>query len=228
MTPGLMMSLDPVTEEPHPIRNVKTIGCGNYHSLIVVVEKSVNTIYACGLNNYGQLGLGSNKPHDYLTPINTQWNGSVVQVAGGVHHSLALVHNNSSGSGNTSELYAWGRCDSGQLGVHRETKQAGDFVDAPVCVTIPDILSIQQISCGGNHNLALVTNNSNTNDVYSWGYGDMLALGHGVEKDEFVPKKINWNKCKDINNKKLKSMNISQVAGGGQHSAIIGTVIDTI
>ena len=28
------------------------------------------------------------------------------------------------------------------------------------------------------------------NDVYSWGYGDMLALGHGKEKDEDAPKKI--------------------------------------
>ena len=111
-----------------------------------------------------------------------------------------------------------------------------------MCLTIPNIDTITQISCGGNHNLALVTNtsntsNSNTNDVYSWGYGDMLALGHGLEQDEPVPRRINWNKCKDttsgsgsISGKKnrYQSMMITQVAGGGQHSAMIGRVIETV
>ena len=30
--------------------------------------------------------------------------------------------------------------------------------------------------------------------VYSWGYGDMNALGHGIEQDEPEPKKIAFKK----------------------------------
>jgi alpha-tubulin suppressor-like RCC1 family protein len=46
------------------------------------------------------------------------------------------------------------------------------------------------IACGANHNLVLTSKN----DIYSWGYGDMLALGHGKERDELVPKKLNFEK----------------------------------
>ena len=54
---------------------------------------------------------------------------------------------------------------------------------------------------GGNHNLAL----SNKNEIYSWGYGEMLALGHGVEKDEYAPKKVNFDKAK------IPNLQVSQV-----------------
>ena len=47
-----------------------------------------------------------------------------------------------------------------------------------------------EISCGDNHCLAVTS----SNDVYSWGYGDMLALGNGRERDEYVPHKINLAK----------------------------------
>ncbi len=45
--------------------NVKALGCGAYHSMVVVVG---DVVYACGLNNYGQLGLGDNdtEARDYL------------------------------------------------------------------------------------------------------------------------------------------------------------------
>lgn len=79
------------------------------------------------------------------------------------------------------------------------------------------IISFRVISyktSGGNHNLAL----SDSGDIYTWGYGEMLALGNGAERDELVPRKINLTKAK------IPSIVASQVAGGGQHSAIIGTV----
>ena len=44
----------------------------------------------------------------------------------------------------------------------------------------------------------------------------MLALGHGEEKDEPLPKKLNFSKAKINSNAK-----VTQIAGGGQHSALI-------
>jgi regulator of chromosome condensation len=92
---------------------------------------------------------------------------------------------------------------------------AGECIDVPVLVPFSDDkIFIKQISCGGNHNLALTA----SNEVYSWGYGDMLALGHGKEKDEPTPKKLNFK------NAKIDNITVTQVAGGGQHSAIVGRV----
>lgn len=66
---------------------------------------------------------------------------------------------------------------------------------------LPADVRVVGIDCGGNHNLALTSQN----EVYSWGYGDMLALGHGDEKDETLPKKLNFTKAK------IKNITITQV-----------------
>ncbi|RYG68017.1 cell wall anchor protein, partial [archaeon] len=129
----------------------------------------------------------------------------VVCVRGGMHHSLALT--------SAGVLYAFGRGDSGQLGSSEVSiASAGDFSALPVKVLIPP--TVCSIGCGGNHNLAL----TRQGEVYSWGYGDMLALGHGEERDEFLPKKMNFHKAG------IGRIEVSQVAGGGQHSAIIAKV----
>ena len=46
----------------------------------------------------------------------------------------------------------------------------------------------------------------------------MLALGHGKEQDEPLPRKVNFSKANIVD------ISITQVAGGGQHSAIVGRV----
>jgi alpha-tubulin suppressor-like RCC1 family protein len=44
----------------------------------------------------------------------------------------------------------------------------------------------------------------------------MLALGHGQESDENVPRRLAF--------RGIGSIRVTQISGGGQHSAIIGTV----
>eukprot|EP01032_Pedospumella_encystans_P008897 gene8897-10515_t len=190
------------------VTNVKALGCGAYHSMVVVVG---DIVYACGLNNYGQLGLGDNdtEARDYLTAVPLLQNKGIVALRGGMHHSVVLSSN--------GKLLTFGRGDSGQLGSSQaSTKSAGDFSGKPIEPDLPADVKVVGIACGGNHNLVLTS----SNEVYSWGYGDMLALGHGQEKDELLPKRLNFNK-----NKLIKNITVTQVAGGGQHSAIIGRVI---
>eukprot|EP01039_Chlorochromonas_danica_P000336 gene336-360_t len=185
--------------------DVKAFGCGAYHSLIALVG---DRVFACGLNNYGQLGTGDTKNQTLVFEIAALQDKGIVSLKGGMHHSLVL-----SSSG---ELYAFGRGDSGQLGSNEgNVKSAGDFCALPVKPLLPPNTLVASIDCGGNHNLAL----TRAGDVYSWGYGDMLALGHGEDKDEFLPKKLNFQKAG------LKNITVTQVAGGGQHSAIIGKVV---
>ena len=110
-----------------------------------------------------------------------------------------------------------GRGDSGQLGTV-ENAETGYYKDRPQHVkipsrgkTIPTTEQITMISCGSNHSLAL----SKSNSIFSWGYGDMLALGHGKEQDESRPKQLDWSQTL------FGTAKIIQVEAGGQHSAVL-------
>ena len=109
-----------------------------------------------------------------------------------------------------------------------QANTAGDFVTLPSIVLLPDAVNqlnnsrkpnkVISIACGANHNLALTSQN----EVYSWGYGEMLALGHGKDTDELLPKRLNFEGAK-----LGSAIKVTQVAGGGQHSALIGRVVST-
>ncbi len=173
---------------------VKSIGCGAYHSMVSTVG---DHIYACGLNNYGQLGNGNTANSFYLVAVTSLEGKSIVTMRGGMHHSLVLS--------STGQLYAFGRGDSSQLGsTEVSMSSAGDFSVKPVKPNLPAGTVIVSIACGGNHNLVL----TDKNEVYTWGYGEMLALGHGEEKDESLPKKLNFSKAK-IKNISITQVNIS-------------------
>ena len=205
------------SDQGMPIETVKTIGCGSYHSLVVTIGGKA---FSCGLNNYGQLGLvtGTGTDEDtesrpLLQEMSFFRDVPLLIVSGGVHHSLVLTADH--------RLFAFGRGDSGQLGAPQmEGKSAGAFSSQPLPVPLPASdkgANVVTFSCGGNHNLVLLSNK----DVYSWGYGDMLALGHGDERDENMPRRLNFSKSK------IGNISVTKVAGGGQHSALIGEVLST-
>ena len=224
ITPGLMKRYkDDLCDETVTVTNAKAIGCGAYHSLVVCVGDlggGGGTVLSAGLNNYAQLGLGKGsdtESRSYLTRIKSLEGRGVTSVKGGVHHSLVLT--------SLGEIFAFGRGDSGQLGIPIKGGEGGlekagsfsaDLVSPLLSIEGSGSNFMSSIACGGNHNLAVTT----TNEVYTWGYGDMLALGHGFERDEPLPKRINFSKAKIGG-----TINVTQVAGGGQHSAIIGSVL---
>lgn len=105
------------------VRDVKSFGCGAYHSMVVVVG---DLVYACGLNNYGQLGLGGQDTtaQDYLTPVTALHHKGIISMKGGMHHSLVLS--------STGRMLAFGRADSGQIGSSKASTKTGDFTTTPV------------------------------------------------------------------------------------------------
>lgn len=209
LNPGPMF-----TKDNKKIDNVKSVGCGSYHALIVTIGGNV---YSCGLNNYSQLGLGNTNDQSKLHVIEALTHKAISICRGGMHHSLAL-------SSIDGKLYAWGRADYCQLGVKDSSfSTAGSYSTKPVQVILPDDVRVVDFACGGNHNLALVNKHSDdkTLEVYTWGYGDMSALGHGKDQDEPIPRRLDFSRAK-VNN-----ILVTQVSGGGQHSAIIGKVIST-
>jgi regulator of chromosome condensation len=177
-----------------PVTGVKAIGCGAYHTFVVVVGGSV---FCCGLNNYSQLGTGDFESHQELTAVVALDGIGVCAVKGGVHHTLDLTRE--------GKIYACGRGDSGQLGVGKSMTDAsagaGALSENWLEPALPATAVVKTIACGGNHNLAL----TDTHELYSWGYGEMSALGHGVDQDEPTPKRVNLARAK------AGSMKIMQV-----------------
>lgn len=186
------------------VTDVKSIGCGAYHSLLILMDGS---LWVCGLNNYSQLGLGDTEPRSVLHEVTALSHEILAMAKGGVHHTLVLT--------SEGKLLAFGRGDSGQLGAPGASEgSAGGFSSSPLEPALPAGTKATSIACGGNHNLVVTSEG----DVYSWGYGDMLALGHGLEQDEPLPKKLNFSKAR------IDKIKVTQIAGGGQHSAIIGII----
>lgn len=79
---------------------------GAHHSFYI---SSKREIFAWGLNNHGQLGIGHKENTAIPTKIKKFDGINIVSIAGGEHHSIALTAN--------GEVYCWGKNDEGQCGV---------------------------------------------------------------------------------------------------------------
>ncbi|OQR93933.1 regulator of chromosome condensation (RCC1), partial [Thraustotheca clavata] len=181
----------------------KAIGCGSYHSLFVASESG--GIYTTGLNNYGQLGLGHDVNQVEPQLVETLSHKVGLAVEGMTHSSVVLMADGT--------LYSFGRADSGQLGTI-DNPATGAMKESPQEIIVKDKgvrLVFEKLACGSNHALAV----SSKNNIYSWGYGDMSALGTGEDKDEYKPRLVDWTKTK------FGPARTLQVDAGGQHSAIL-------
>uniref|UniRef100_A0A6B2LS24 Uncharacterized protein n=1 Tax=Arcella intermedia TaxID=1963864 RepID=A0A6B2LS24_9EUKA len=90
----------------HPIQ----VAMSSDHSLILDDDHS---LYGCGLNLSGQLGLGHFRNQMELVKNNLMC-GKIVRIACGETHSMALLSDGS--------LYSWGQNSSGQLGIGSKEK----------------------------------------------------------------------------------------------------------
>lgn len=61
------------------VADVKVIGCGSYHAMIVDMGDAV---YSCGLNNYGQLGLGDTTIRYFFNEIDFLSNKHIISMQG--------------------------------------------------------------------------------------------------------------------------------------------------
>jgi alpha-tubulin suppressor-like RCC1 family protein len=73
--------------------------------------KNDGTVWAWGLNNFGQLGNGTNT--DSNLPVQVNGLTAVTAIAGAGGHSLALK--------NDGTVWTWGRDLEGQLGIGTNT-----------------------------------------------------------------------------------------------------------
>ena len=157
------------------IDNVKSVCCGGRHTMIL---KNDNTLWGCGWNEYGQLGLGDNTNRTTFIKITDD----VKLVDCGRGHTIVLK--------NDGTLCGCGRNSYGQLGIGNTTNK---YTFTQITTNADNIKSIY---CGDNYELIL------KNDGTLWGCGrnanGQLGLGDSSDRTTFTQITVNANDIKSI------------------------------
>ena len=129
------------------------------------------TVYSWGDNSFGQ--LGDDSTNNRLTPVPVCGGLTFSKISAGYYHSLGVT---------TGQLgYSWGENSFGQLGnggINLSEK-------TPVQVQIP--YGIVDLKGGAAHTLGLVSVDSFTKLLYSWGWNNSGQLGDNSTQDRNVP-----------------------------------------
>lgn len=133
------------------------------------------TIWAGGVNRYGQLGIGNTE--DRVTLVMIEGIKGVARVAAADEHTLALKADGT--------VWAWGRNDKGQLGLG-----ASAYVTVPT--EIKGLSSVVDIAVGNGHSVALKSDGT----VWVWGRNYYGQLGDGTLADRAAPVQV--KELKDV------------------------------
>eukprot|EP00606_Chrysophyceae_sp_TOSAG23-5_P001272 GSChrysophyteH2.ASY1.ANO1.203.1 assembled CDS len=216
-------SLFNTTSLTSKVRVVK-LSTGKSHSLLLADNGSV---YGCGSNEYGQLGLGEGlkvaQMHTFtaITVPNPGggFGSDVADIACGHDHSILCTRQH-------GFLYSFGHPEHGQLGhgdngefIARSNHVDYNFEKNPRLVesfvrkdaygktkakySFSDI-RIRKVACGKNHSICVEDweGEGRLNRVFSFGYGGYGRLGHGsgATADELFPREVTFFSEFDANN----------------------------
>ena len=120
--------------------DVEQIVCGFYHTFII---KNDGSVWACGYNNYGQLGINSTTTKTTFTQVTTNINNDVKEIACGYYHTFIIK--------NDGSVWACGMNSYGQLGLN-DTDNRTTFIQ----VTTNINNDVKEIACGRYHTFILV------------------------------------------------------------------------
>src|SRR5579871_5716309 len=142
----------PQINTPRPMaigNNIVAVSAGpsGWNSLLLRAD---GTVWACGRNDFGQLGQGtagngSTVPVQVLGPGGSGHLENIIAISAGNFHSMALAADGS--------VYTWGRNSHGQLGT-------GDFNDYYAPVQVMGSNSAIDIAAGGYHSMVIKTDDS--------------------------------------------------------------------
>jgi len=149
--------------------------------LTTMALKTDGSLWAWGLNGYGQLGDGTTTDSSTPVQIGEEKGWKVVSASMGQYGPTVAIRTDGS-------LWAWGRNDYGELGIG--TRGEDTSKKAPVQVgTDKDWAAV---SVGYYHSMALKTNGS----LWGWGNNRTGALGDGTTANRIAPAQIgaakNW------------------------------------
>jgi alpha-tubulin suppressor-like RCC1 family protein len=127
-------------------------------------------VYTWGINNVGQLGIGTSDMKQHPIPVKVKGLPHIVDISVGGGHTLALT--------SKGEVYSWGSNNNGQLG--NDSK-----IDSKVPIKVSQIPHVSSISAGSVHSVAVTKDGS----VYVWGIWSNSQIGRHKERS-LLPYKI--------------------------------------
>ena len=160
------------------IGDVKQIACGELHTFIL---KNDGSVWSCGYNYNGQLGLGDTADRNVFTQVTTNINNDVKQIVCGSHHTFILK--------NDGTVYSCGNNEYGELGLNDTTNKT---VFTQVTTNINN--DVKQIACGSQHAFIL----KNDGSVWACGYNKYGQLGLGDIINKYTFNQITTNINNDV------------------------------
>jgi alpha-tubulin suppressor-like RCC1 family protein len=142
---------------------VSAIALGDRHTLVLNNRKAA---YSFGHGRHGQLGNGNENDQASPQPVQGLSHLSIVSVAAGKYHSLALT--------DEGQVYSFGANFMGQLGLGFQSP----FWPLPTLVDAFEHVIIKAIAASANRSLAL----DSSGRMYTWGQCYSGALGHAFEQ----------------------------------------------
>jgi alpha-tubulin suppressor-like RCC1 family protein len=194
------VNVNPINDIPEMqiLPGICQIDCGYFHNIAIQNDW---TVWAWGYNGSGQLGDGTDTPHNLPIqvkgPDGMGWLTDVIAVAGGNQHSAALT-----GDGH---VLTWGGNSNGQLG---NGTFEPSFVPTYVLNDYDDVFAdVTDIASGANHLLLL----TEENELFAWGKNENGQLADNSPASYNRPIRING----------LPSDRIIQIAAGDTHSMVL-------
>ncbi|XP_051806374.1 uncharacterized protein LOC110950047 isoform X1 [Acanthochromis polyacanthus] len=167
------------------------VACGERHTLFALED---GTVAACGQNDYGQIGSGSNE--NVVVPRLVECVHHVSKVTCGANHNLVLT-----GDG---RLFQWG-CGRACGNTNRN-------ILFPEEVTLPG-LPVRDIAGGCWHSL-LLTDGGN---VFSWGMGQEGQLGLGEDRLHIsAPCLVSYSQLTEVTQIQAVDSYSAAVTAGGE------------
>ena len=154
---------------PGEIKSIKSINCGEYHTIATVVNINyLQKCYVWGYNNSGQLGLGDNIDRQSPQELSLL---NVSTICCGGAHTIALIQG--------GKIYSWGYNFYGQLGL-------GDNNGRNFPQELYFYEDIMSVDCGYGHTICMTVNNK----IYGWGSNDFGQLGIGHCNSQNSPQEL--------------------------------------
>ena len=157
----------PSPEKLPGLKNIVTVSAGVDHALYI---DQTSSLWVCGANAWGQLGLGS---RDTVTaPAKIPNLENVIGACGGELHTLAASRDGS--------VWAWGSNRYGELGHATEAQRI------PYPLLVDRIEGAIAVAAGSHYSLALTADDQ----LYSWGRNHRGQLGDGTLVDRAAPVRV--------------------------------------
>ncbi|VDN99687.1 unnamed protein product [Rodentolepis nana] len=207
------------------------VWAGGFATIARCVQTGV--IYACGLNNYGQLALVKQLQKPSATGVSEELSESMLakkqgpliqfmltpangfdpekkwtQFAIGMHHTLALT--------DSGEVYAVGRSDYGRLGFPTEkNSSASDRSAVPEPHLVQGLLHGRKcLWIGAGESCSYAVDDSGK--AFSWGMGSSQQLAQEDEDEDAL-------EPGEMVGRNLEGRRVIMVDAGGQHAVMLAS-----